>query len=121
MNQPERQIQRSIRRYLTGLGYTSVAVPNGSQLAGGAVSRARQMSALKLDGLTVGFPDLIVFAPEGRVGFIEVKTEGGRLSEAQANVRYWMTRDGHKHAVCRSIDDVTETLEKWGWNDAKQI
>lgn len=22
---------------------------------------------------------------------------------------------GHRYAVCRSIDDVTETLREWGW------
>lgn len=118
MRQPERQIQRAIRRYLNGMGYRTVAVPNGSQLAGGPVSRAKQMSALKLDGLTPGFPDLIVFASGGRVGFIEVKAEDGRMSEEQITVRHWMQAEGHKHSVCRSIDDVTDTLKTWGWIDA---
>lgn len=112
---PESAIQRQIRAYLTARGIESVHVPNGAVLAGDARSRAIQMNAMKRDGLRVGFPDLIAFCPKGRIGFIEVKVEGQKLSPNQADVHEWLICLGHKVSVCRSIADVEETLEAWGW------
>ena len=112
---PETRLQRDIRHYLQLHGFRSVAVPNGAVLAGNAKQRAIQMASLKRDGLTPGFPDLVVFGP-GRIGFIEVKLEGEKLSEKQCEVRDWLV-DWSKQdwAVCRSLEDVKETLGKWGW------
>jgi hypothetical protein len=108
-------LQRQLRDYIGKLGFRSVAVPNGSVLAGGAEQRARQMASLKRDGLTPGFADLVLFAKGGRVGFIEVKIEGGKQSASQVECQRWLIEFGHRYAVCRSIDDVTETLREWGW------
>ena len=113
--QPERLIQRAIRQYLARRGYVSVAVPNGSVLAGGKLERIKQMAALKADGLMPGFPDLIVFSTNGKVGFIEVKTEKGRLSQVQDSVRQWLQRDGFPWALCRSVDDAKAAIKEWGW------
>lgn len=112
---PESVIQRQIRSYLSARGIESVAVPNGAVLAGDARSRAIQMNALKRDGLKVGFPDLLAFCPKGRIGFIEVKVEGGKLSPAQEDCHEWLICLGHKVSICRSIADVEETLDAWGW------
>lgn len=111
---PETALQRDIRAHLSKQGYKSVAVPNGTVLAGNKKQRAIQMNSLKRDGLTPGFPDLIVFG-ERRVGFIEVKLEGQYASEKQMEVEDWLTKWGHLYAVCRSTDDVDETLKEWGW------
>lgn len=113
--QSERAIQRAIRQYLASVGFKSAHVPNGSVLAGNAQRRAIQMKNLKADGLTVGFPDLIVMGTDSRVGFMEVKNEGGKQNENQKNVQAWMERDGHKYAVVRSVEDAAETLREWSW------
>ena len=110
----ETKLQRDIRHYLALKGYRSVHVPNGATLGGDARKRAIQMANLKRDGLCVGFPDLIVFWQD-RIGFIEVKLEGEYASEQQMVVELWLTDLGHKYAVCRSLLDVDETLQKWGW------
>lgn len=110
----ETKLQRDIRHYLALRGYRSVHVPNGATLGGDARKRAIQMANLKRDGLCVGFPDLIVFGPN-RIGFIEVKLEGEYATEQQMAVEMWLSDLGHKYAVCRSLDDVAETLHKWGW------
>ena len=112
---PETILQRQLRDHIGKLGFRSVAVPNGSVLAGGKEQRSRQMASLKRDGLTPGFPDLILFAKGGRVGFIEVKCEGNYQQASQKECQRWLTGFGHRYAVCRSIDDVTETLREWGW------
>lgn len=112
---PETRLQRDIRHYLQVCGFRSVAVPNGATLAGDAKKRAIQMANLKRDGLCVGFPDLIVFGP-GRIGFIEVKLEGEFATDTQMEVEHWLTGwAGQNYAVCRSLEDVAETLNGWGW------
>ena len=80
---PETKLQREIRNTISKLGFQSVAVPNGSVLAGDQKQRAIQMASLKRDGLTPGFPDLIVFGNGGLIGFIEVKTEGSYQTASQ--------------------------------------
>ena len=112
---PETRLQREIRHYLQLHGFKVVHVPNGATLSGNAKQRAIQMNALKRDGLCVGFPDLIVYADNGRVGHIEVKIEGGKQSDNQKKVQAWMNDLGHLYAVCRSLEDVKETLTEWGW------
>ena len=113
--QSERAIQRAIRKYLASVGLISAHVPNGASLAGNAKRRAQQMNNLKGDGLTPGFPDLIVMGTNARVGFMEVKSAKGEQNENQKAVESWMQRDGHKYAVVRSVDDAKETLRDWGW------
>lgn len=112
---PETVLQRNIRRYLALRGFNTVAVPNGSVLAGDQRSRAIQMASLKRDGLTPGFPDLLVYGSNGRIGHIEVKCEGNYQTASQKECERWLTERGQLVAVCRSIEDVAETLAKWGW------
>lgn len=111
----ERDIQRSVLAYLHLLGITAVHVPNGSVLAGGSKERAMQVNALKKNGMRPGFPDLILFDKGGRVGFMEVKREGEKQGEAQIHWQGQLEYLGHLYAVVRSIEDVEETLVRWGW------
>lgn len=113
--QSERMVQRAIIKEVAKMGFRTAHVPNGAQLAGGSGSRARQMNALKGDGLLVGFPDLILFADIPDIGFLEVKKEGGTQNDNQVKVQAWMDSDGHKYAVVRSVEDTIETLKEWGW------
>lgn len=115
MARPETILQRQLREYLGAKGFVTVAVPNGSVLSGDKIKRARQMASLKRDGLTPGFPDLLVYGRNGRIGHIEVKTEGNYQEPTQKIVQGWLTDFGHLYAVCRSLLDVDETLTKWGW------
>lgn len=112
---PETVIQRAIRTQFKALGFETVHVPNGSVLAGDKVRRARQMNALKSDGLMPGFPDLMAFAPNGRIAFIEVKQEGTYQSKAQKACQAWLEGLGHYYTVMRSHEDVKESLADWGW------
>lgn len=112
---PETRLQREIRKYLALKGFRTVAVPNGATLRGDAKDRAIQMANLKRDGLTPGFPDLIVFGKGGRIGFIEVKIEGAYQTASQIECERWLGEFGQVVSVCRSLPDVAETLGKWGW------
>lgn len=113
---PESAIQRDVRRYLALKGIDSVAVPNGAHLAGDKTARLRQMSAMKADGLMPGFPDLLLYPRfVNAIGHVEVKTEGGRSTPAQATCHAWLRSLGHRVAIVRSVDDMAETLAEWGW------
>lgn len=113
----ETLLQRQIRKYLMLHGLRSVACSNGAVLAGGAKQRAIQMNTLKSAGLTPGYPDLIVYGPDKRIGHLEVKLEGETLSEKQVEVHAWLTEWGHLVATCRSLEDVKETLRLWRWTE----
>ena len=112
---PESAIQRQVRRALAQLGFECIHVPNGAVLAGDRDKRARQMNALKADGLRVGFPDLLVYASGGRMGHLEVKTDKTSQNDNQRAVQGWMTAWGHKYAVVRSQDDALAAVKSWGW------
>ena len=111
---PEDALQRLLRDYLAVRGYRTVAVPNGAVLRGDGRDRAIQMASLKRSGLCPGFPDLLVYGKGGRIGHIEVKTEGNYQTASQKECARWLTECGQLVAVCRSIADVDETLAGWG-------
>ena len=71
-------------------------------------------AAAKRMGMLAGIPDLMIIRPLGRMMFIEVKKEGGRLSPEQTAFRLFCKQWGVPHAVCRSIEDVREYLDEWG-------
>lgn len=110
----ETRVQIDILAELDRLGFWGVHVPNGTVLAGDGRQRAIQMNALKRAGLRIGFPDLIVYGPLG-VGHIEVKKEGEMASDTQMEVEDKLTGWGQRYAVCRSVQDVVDTLKGWGW------
>jgi hypothetical protein len=75
----------------------------------------QQGKQLKLMGVRAGVPDL--FLPVARAGFhglyIEMKTQGGKVSE---NQRYWienLTVQGYDCHVCYSWIDAVEVLQAY--------
>lgn len=65
-----------------------------------------QLGALIKMGLVPGMPDLVCILPGGRVCWLEVKTDTGRLSAAQVEIHYRLVGLGHAVHVVRSIDDA---------------
>lgn len=114
-NQPESRLQRQIVTNLARLGFRAVHIPNGSKLAGTKEQRARAGARLKADGMVPGWPDLLVYGSQGRIGHLEIKAPKGTLSEAQKAAQADLEVMGHKYAVCRSLDDVIDALDGWGW------
>jgi VRR-NUC domain len=80
-------------------------VPNGGKRSIAEAAR------LKWVGTLAGVPDLCLLAPVGRVFFMEIKTEAGRLSEDQKKIHGWLTAIGVGCAVIRSIDDARNALK----------
>ena len=100
--QVEASIQKSIVEYLRAVIPNSVvfAIPNGSQ----RTASGRPANAVA--GLLPGAPDLCVVLPEGRVLWLEVKSDKGRVSSNQILVHGILNSLGHHCPVVRSVDDV---------------
>ena len=118
----ERQTQRAILAMM-GRSFPTVFVthvPNGAHLAGGDVSRFKQMGALKGDGLKAGFPDLICYWNHGHAP-IEVKRPGyspSQVSDAQKAVHQTLAECGYPVAVVTSAEEALAFLVARGapWN-----
>ena len=54
---------------------------------------------------TAGEPDFIILARGGRVLFVECKTKTGKLSPAQAALKFHAEKLGHIVHVVRSLDE----------------
>ncbi len=114
----EREVQKSVLNYLEALRIYAAHAPNGSVLAGDAKARAIQSNALKKAGVRPGFPDLILIKRDSqgsRIGFFEIKREGGKMSPEQEAFRDLCDDWRLPFAVVRSVDDAKDTLTQWGW------
>lgn len=79
----------------------------GFRLAQTRYAKAKAM------GLVTGSADYVFVWPDGG-GWIELKAKDGSLSQPQRDFREWCETAGVRHAVCRSVEDVAETLFSWG-------
>lgn len=121
----EAQVQRAIIQRLQLSGILSVHVPNE-----GKRSLNGHMQA-KRDGMVVGFPDLLLYGPNGRHGLLEVKKPGWKEPRppqagsapseawkkwaARLEVYHALTSRGHPVAVVTSVDEAVAAVKRWGW------
>ncbi|MDR1330213.1 MAG: VRR-NUC domain-containing protein [Oscillospiraceae bacterium] len=73
----------------------SAALPNGK----------------RFNGMPKGFADVMFIRADGRACFVEVKTDKGRLSEAQARFLERMRGLNARAGVARSVDDALRICE----------
>lgn len=117
----ERAIQRANMQLIIALGFQAAHVPNGMNLSGDRIARAKQMAVLKKDGLRPGFPDLVVIGAfnspgQGTAGFIEVKEEGE--TKLDPDQLWWakeIMRRGLPWALVNTPDGAKAALREWGW------
>jgi hypothetical protein len=62
--------------------------------------------------VTAGVPDVLLWH-DGRAFALELKSEAGRVSAAQADMLSRLSEAGVTTAVCRSIDQAVRCLESW--------
>lgn len=77
-----------------------------------------QAARFKAMGCVPGVPDLILSWP-GHVGFIEVKSAKGGLTDPQGAFLDDVRGHGHYTAVVKSLSEATAILEAWGAIRAK--
>lgn len=85
------------------------AVPNGGKRDKVTAGK------LKAEGQKAGISDLVLLKANKHhhALLIEMKTSKGRLSQAQAQWRNLITRDGFRYAVCRSLEEFIETINNY--------
>ena len=110
----ESEEQKALCQYLTFIGVTYYAIPNGTYLSGTPLQRAKQMNRLKAEGLKVGVPDLCLLFEGGRSVYIELKRKsGGTVSKEQ---KEWIERLrvlGFDAYVCKGCAEAIEVIQKY--------
>ena len=98
-----------------------VVLPRGSivhhsanEVTSGDLSGKARQAILQGMGVHRGFADLIVLSG-GRVLFLEVKSQTGRLSLAQEAFRDAVRDQGFAWALVRSVDDALSALAEHGF------
>ena len=81
---------------------------------------AKRQSILVGMGVHAGFADLIVISG-GRVLFLEVKSETGRLRKSQEAFRDTVCSQGFGWALVRSVDDALSALADDGFTSRAQL
>ena len=81
---------------------------------GTLVASIPNMGARGQYGLTKGLPDVIVLSPELPVGFIEIKTDKGRIRPEQQDFAAMCDALHIHHAITRGRDEPIRILEAWG-------
>lgn len=114
---PEEIIHRDVAEYLRVVRPRALwwHTPNGARM-----SKA-QAGIHKALGMLSGVPDLIFICEDGLAKFVELKAEGKYLSQTQKAFRETVAGLGCEYAVCRSVEDVSETLKEWGLIPAKAL
>ena len=80
------------------------SIPNGSS------RDIREAVKLKATGLTKGASDLIVITPNGKLMFIELKTDKGIQSEFQKEFELRVNKLGYEYHLARSLDEFKDLI-----------
>ena len=85
------------------------AIPNGGDRT--ASERVR----LHSEGVLAGMPDLCVLeAKNGFYGlFVEMKTDTGKVSSKQSDIKLQLNAKGYKAVVARSAAEAIKTIEDY--------
>ena len=118
MNHAEQQLQISVVQFIKHALPPEIPqpfhVPNGFLLPGATRQQRDRVGALrKAMGVRPGVADLIFILPTGKMGCIELKADKGRLSPEQEKWLASADAMGCWTAVCRSPEDVEDTLRRW--------
>lgn len=91
------------------LGTLLIHVPNGRRRS------IRDGIKLKLEGVTAGVADLILFVPSrGWHGLmIEMKSSKGKQSQSQKEWAERVTAMGYRYEIAKSIDDFVEIIQEY--------
>jgi hypothetical protein len=71
-----------------------------------------EAAILRGQGVTRGTPDLLIIA-DGKAHFLELKSAGGRLSQAQIETQQRLHEAGAEVATAYGIDEALAQLTAW--------
>jgi len=82
--------------------------------AAGVPVHIRTANMMKAAGVRRGWPDLQFLFPDGVTRFVELKAGASLSSEQRAFRDRCQAIRPDLWAVCRSVDEVADTLRAWG-------
>ena len=111
MRHLEDALQMQVWSTLTQFGVTERAIvfhpPNGGK------RNHREAGRMKAMGVVPGVPDLC-FLWDDKRAFIELKVGRNTLSPKQKIFRNKCREHGIPYEVCRTLDEVLDTVAEWG-------
>lgn len=114
-NTPEADAQRAIVQALRiALPRDAIVHHCANEVTEAGPRGARRQAILVGMGVFPGFADLLVISG-GRVLFLEVKSQTGRLRKSQEVFRDTVCAQGFGWAVVRSVDDALAALADHGF------
>lgn len=114
MQSEEAKIQAEVVQYLQSQKIFCHSVPN--EAAGTQMIRQMQLIAM---GLRKGVADLVVWWPDGRIGYLEMKDRKGRQSDVQKVFEKRCNDYGVRYDLARSVEDVKKLVGKYSWAKEK--
>jgi len=114
----ERAAQQSVVAYLHQVLPDAVVQCVKNEAAPQSMTPQQRMNfhaMRKRDGLTWGFPDLLLFLPDGRVCLVEMKRpKGGEVSTVQDELHAKLRGMCHLIGVATCQDTMRHLLHAWG-------
>lgn len=99
----ETQISKEIRDALKLTGWRCERINSGKvKVNGGWMHLASK-----------GFPDTLIMKPIGLFGFLETKTDIGKLNDDQKRWHEWAVNSGFNVAVVRSRQEALDAVSVW--------
>ena len=118
---PEADLQRAVVQTLRiALPRTAIIHHCANEVTEAGPRGAKRQAILVGMGVHAGFADLIVISG-GRVLFLEVKSETGRLRKSQEVFRDTVVTQGFGWALVRTVDDALGALADNGFTSRVQI
>ena len=118
---PEADLQRTVVQALRfALPRTAIIHHCANEVTEAGTRGARRQAILVGMGVHAGFADLIVITG-GRVLFLEVKSQTGRLRKSQEVFRDTVCGQGFAWALVRSVDDALGALADHGFTSRVQL
>jgi len=112
---PEADLQRAVVQALRLiLPRTAIIHHCANEVTEAGTRGAKRQAILVGMGVHAGFADLMVLC-DGRVLFLEMKSQKGKLSLAQETFRDVVLAQGHGWALVRSLDDALGALADRGF------
>ena len=120
MNTCPKEIDEQINfiRYCKTIGVRAVSTQNGMYINKQNFNGYAYIRKAKASGLSKGFPDLLILAPNKsktqNILFIEMKRKkGGSLKPEQKDWIYWLDQMGYCVGIAKGCDHAIEILEKY--------
>ena len=103
----ESKIQQQIVEYFNNTYCLKHHNPRGLifSIPNGGTRNKLEAITLKATGLLAGVSDLIVILPNGKLIFVEIKTDTGKMSEKQIDFQQRVEALGFEYLLIRSLDE----------------